>query len=333
MKEVYQGIFLIEEKGRFSPSDNIYVLAGNDGLIYDAGYGSRKALRYFFEEFKDIKKFYEKQNKQFKITRIIASHGHSDHFSGISSVSDTLGLEIILTKKIAKTIRDKVSFEANFRGDDYEDFLRIKTSLRKIWNLLRRLGTHLFFRSVHGLTYLDHPDEVIDEDSVLIINNEPWHIFPSPGHSPEHISLYSEEKGILFSGDNVLKMRSTWLGPPESNISDYIETIKKLQKLPNLKLILPAHGEIIENPKETLTAILKRMNERQTQVLDAITNHSEKGLSPDDILNLIYPYSKKFTRIIGRDWVVLTLKMLESRKLIKREIKKKKILFFPIGNN
>ncbi len=81
MKEVYQGIFLIEEKGRFSPSDNIYVLAGNDGLIYDAGYGSRKALRYFFEEFKDIKKFYEKQNKQFKITRIIASHGHSDHFS------------------------------------------------------------------------------------------------------------------------------------------------------------------------------------------------------------------------------------------------------------
>ncbi|KKL18500.1 hypothetical protein LCGC14_2474880, partial [marine sediment metagenome] len=45
MKEVYQGIFLIEEKGRFSPSDNIYVLAGSDGLIYDAGYGSKKALR------------------------------------------------------------------------------------------------------------------------------------------------------------------------------------------------------------------------------------------------------------------------------------------------
>jgi len=239
-----------------------------------------------------------------------------------------LGLEIILTKKIAKTIRDKVSFEANFRGDDYEDFLRIKTSLRKIWNLLRRIGTRLFFRSVHGLTYLDHPDEVIDEDSVIVINNEPWHIFPSPGHSPEHISLYSEEKGILFSGDNVLKMRSTWLGPPESNISDYIETIKKLQNLPNLKLILPAHGEIIENPKETLSAIIERMNERQKQVLDAIYNHSEKGLTPDDILNLIYPHNKRFTRIIARDWIVLTLKLLEKKGVIRRATVKKKILFF-----
>ncbi|KKN09424.1 hypothetical protein LCGC14_1046680 [marine sediment metagenome] len=333
MKEVYPGIFVIEEKGRFSPSDNIYVLAGNDGLIYDAGYGSKKALRYFFKEFKEIQKYYEKQNKKFKITRIISSHGHSDHFSGLTSVSETLGLKIILTEKIAKTIKDKVSFEANFRSDDYEDFLRVRTPLRKIWNLLRRLGMRLFFRGVHGLSYLDHPDEIIDENSVIIINGEQWKIFPSPGHSPEHISLYSEENGILFSGDNVLKMRSTWLGPPESNITDYIETIKKLQNLPKLKLILPAHGEIIDNPKETLSAIMERMNERKRQVLDAIKNHSDRGLSPDDILNLIYPNHKKFTRIIGRDWVVLTLKMLEDNNLIKREIRKNKILFFPIAIN
>ncbi len=334
MKEVYPGIFLIEEKGRFSPSDNIYVLAGNDGLIYDAGYGYKKAIKYLLKEFNEIKNHYEDKKNEFNITRIIVSHGHSDHFSGLKFVSDTLGIKIILTEKIAKTIKDKVSFETNFRGDDYEDYLRVRKGLiRKILNFLRRHGTRLFFRNIHGLSYLDHPDEVVDENSTIIINGERWKIFPSPGHSPEHISLYSEEKGVLFSGDNVLKMRSTWLGPPESNITDYIETIKKLQNLPNLKLILPAHGEIIENPKETLTAILERMNERQKQVLGAINNHSEKGRSPDDILDIIYPKARKFTRIIARDWVVLTLKMLESRKLIKREINKKKILFFPADIN
>ena len=83
-----------------------------------------------------------------------------------------------------------------------------------------------------------------------------------------------------------------------------------------------------QEAKETLTAILERMNERQEQVLDAITKHSEKGLSPDDILNLIYRGTKKFTRIIGRDWVVLTLKMLEKKEVIKRAIVKNKILFF-----
>ncbi|MHA1930886.1 MAG: MBL fold metallo-hydrolase [Promethearchaeota archaeon] len=326
MKEVYPGIFLIEEKGRFRPSDNIYVLAGNDGLIYDAGYGYKNAVKHFFKEFKEIQRNYK---KIFKITRVTVSHGHSDHFSGLKYISETFGIKIILTEKIAETIKDKVSFETNFQGDDYEDYLRVrKKIIRKIWNFLRRLGTNLFFRGIHGLSYLDSPDEIINENSIIQINGEPWKIFPSPGHSPEHISLYNEEKGILFSGDNVLKMRSTWLGPPESNITDYIETIKKIQNLPNLNLILPAHGEVIENPKDNLIAILERMNERQKQVLDAINKHSEKGLSPDDILNLIYPNSKRFIRIIARDWVVLTLKMLEEKEIIKRTIVKKKILFF-----
>ena len=43
MKEVYPGIFLIKEKGTFGaikPPENIYVLAGPDGIIYDAGYGT-----------------------------------------------------------------------------------------------------------------------------------------------------------------------------------------------------------------------------------------------------------------------------------------------------
>ncbi|MHA2283007.1 MAG: MBL fold metallo-hydrolase [Promethearchaeota archaeon] len=329
MKEVYPSIFLIEEKGRFRPSDNIYVIAGNDGIIFDAGYGYKKAIKFFLKEFKEIQNYYEKQKKEFKISRIIISHAHSDHFSGISPISNTLGLKIVLTENIAKTIKDKVSFETNFRGDDYEDYLRVRNKLiQKMWNGLRHIGTILFFRSFHGLSYLDQPDEIVDENSVILINGEPWKIFPSPGHSPEHISLYSEEKGILFSGDNVLKMRSTWLGPPESDVADYIKTIKKLQKLPNLKLILPAHDEIIENPKDTLTAIMERMNERQEQVLDAIKNYPEKGVSPDQILEVIYPKTRRFTRIIGRDWVVLTLKFLEKKGIIRRELAKKKILFF-----
>ena len=334
MKEIYPEIFLIEEKGRFRPSDNIYVLAGNDGIIYDAGYGNKRALMHFFNEFKEIETNYKEQNKEFKITRIIVSHAHSDHFSGLKRMSDNLGLKIILTEKIAKIIRDKVSFNNSFQADDYEDYLKIRKNItRKIRNFLRNIGSRLFFRRIYGLSYLDNPDEIIDEKSVISINSEKWKIFLSPGHSPDHISLYNEEKGILFSGDNVLNMRSTWLGPPESNIADYIETIRQLQNLPNLKLILPAHGNIIENPKETLSAILERMKEREDQVLNAIYGHSGKGLSPKNIIKIIYPNEKKILRIIARGWVVLTLKMLENRNLIKRQIIKKKILFFPNKKN
>ena len=40
MKEIYPDIYSITEKGSygvFKPPENIYLLAGKDGLIFDAG--------------------------------------------------------------------------------------------------------------------------------------------------------------------------------------------------------------------------------------------------------------------------------------------------------
>ena len=51
MREVYSNIFLIKEKGSFGaikPPENIYVLAGSDGIIYDAGYGTKRAVKHLF---------------------------------------------------------------------------------------------------------------------------------------------------------------------------------------------------------------------------------------------------------------------------------------------
>ncbi|MFX1478095.1 MAG: MBL fold metallo-hydrolase [Promethearchaeota archaeon] len=330
MKEVYSGIFLIEEKRRFMPSDNIYIIAGSDGVIFDAGYGNRRSVRTVVRQFKKIEHEYNNENQNFKIKRILVSHAHSDHFSGLNKLSEKLGLKVILTKRIAGIIKDKTNFEKRYKENDHEDFLRISRRFtRGIKLYLRNLGEKTFYKWIFGLSYLNKPYEIIEENSDIWINNEKWKIFHSPGHSTDHISLYSEEKGILFSGDNVLKMRSTWLGPPESNLKDYLETIRYMQNLPKLKLILPAHGDIIENTTETLTAILERMKEREEQVLHVIYKNLFKGVSPKDITKIIYSKHNIIKQIIARDWVVLTLKMLENNKKIRRKTLKKKILFFP----
>ena len=331
MKEGYSGIFLIVEKAKFRPSDNIFVLAGINGIIFDSGYGNKKLVKQFLDEFQDIEEHYKKQNKEFKITRIIVSHAHSDHFSGLNAISSKLGLKIVLTKEIASKIKDEVSFNTSFQADDYEHNLRIKKNiLRRIWQLVRNMGEGFLYKRIFGLSYINKPDKIVGENSEILINGEKWRILSSPGHSPEHISLYNERKGVIFSGDNVLNMRSTWLGPPESNIEDYLGTIRQYQNLPKLELILPAHGDIIINPKETLSAILKRMKEREEQLLNAINHHSNKGLSPENLMKIIYPKEKRITTIIARDWVVLMLKNMEIKGIIRRQIKKKRILFFPI---
>jgi glyoxylase-like metal-dependent hydrolase (beta-lactamase superfamily II) len=251
MKEVYPGIFLIQEKGSFGvikPPENVYILAGSNGIVYDAGYGSKKAIKFFLKEVNKIKTYYIGQKKEFKLTRILVSHAHPDHFSGLKQIRDVLGLRIVLTIQTAEIIKDKRSFQESFKTDDYEDYLRVrKNGIRKLMNFFRNIGSRLFYRRMYGVSFLNDPDEIIQDKSEIIINGEIWKIFPSPGHSPEHISLYNEEKGIFFSGDNVLRSITTWLGPPESNINEYINSIKYIENLPNLKLILSAHGSPIEN--------------------------------------------------------------------------------------
>jgi len=245
MREVYPDIFLIKEKGRFgaikSP-ENIYVLAGSDGIIYDAGYGTKRAVKQLVKKLKKIENNYREQKKEFNITRILVSHCHPDHFSGLKRIRKNLGIKIVLTKKSSEIIKDKKSFIKAFETDAYEDYLRIRKKVtRRIINTLRNVGSRIFYHRIFGASYIENPDEIIEENTNIIINGEIWKIFPSPGHAIDHISLYNEEKGILFSGDNILRTITTWLGPPNSDIAEYLNSIKKIKKLSNLKLILSAH--------------------------------------------------------------------------------------------
>jgi len=334
MKEVYPNIFLIKEKGTsgaIKPPENIYVLAGSDGIIFDAGYGTKKALKHLLTELKKIEEQYKEQNKEFNLTRIIVSHCHPDHFSGLKRIRKALGVKISLTKKSAEIIKDKESFIKSFKTDAYEDYLRVRKKItRKIINVLRNVGSRLFYQRIYGVSYINDPEEIFDDDTEIIINGENWRIFPSPGHAIDHISLYNEEKGILFSGDNILRSITTWLGPPNSSVAEYIKSIETIQKLPNLKLIFAAHGSPIENPKERISDILAHRKEREQQVLNIIYDNKEKGISPKEIIKAIYPNESRLLHQVARGWIVLTLKMLEERNLIKRQVTKKKVLFFPI---
>ncbi|UCC19668.1 MAG: MBL fold metallo-hydrolase [Promethearchaeota archaeon] len=333
MKEVYPGIFLIKEKGTLGaikPPENIYVLAGSDGIIYDAGYGTKRAVKHLVSEIKKIQSNYEEQNRDFTINRIIVSHCHPDHFSGLKRIRKTLGIKITLTKKSAEIIKTKKSFNKSFETDAYEDYMRMrKNYARKIINGLKNIGSRIFYRRIFGVSYIEDPDDIIDSNTEISINGEIWKIFPSPGHAIDHISLYNEDKGILFSGDNILRTITTWLGPPNCSVEEYIKSIKTIQNLPNLKLILAAHGSPIENPKDRIAEILSHRKEREKQVLNIIYNNRENGISPKNIIKSIYPNNSRFLLQVARGWIVLTLKMLEEKKLIKRQETKKCILFFP----
>ncbi len=333
MKEVYPGIFRHIEKGamrNLKPPENIYVFSGSDGLICDAGYGNKKTVKKLIADIKKIEELYKKQDKPFHLTRIFVTHSHPDHFSGLKLLRKHLDVEVVLTKKTADIIKNKKSFIKVHHASS-EDLMKDNSSFfSRLWGGIHGIFRWFFYKPLVGLTFLKNPDIVIEENSEISINGEIWTIFPTPGHASDHVSLYNEKKGVLFAGDNILRRVTTWLGPSDSHLSDYIQTIEFLSRLPNLQVIFSAHGGPITNPKERIQEVLKHRLRRTDQVKNIIQKQGTQGISPDEIINELYPNVKLMKHELARGWVVLTLRYLEELDQIRSVSGKKGIKFFPI---
>ncbi|MHA1804636.1 MAG: MBL fold metallo-hydrolase [Promethearchaeota archaeon] len=333
MNEIFPGIFCIEERGKFlgirRPPENLYVIAGKDGLIFDGGYGDKKTVEYFVEHVKKIEEQYKIEGKEFNLTRILPSHPHGDHVGGLYLIKKYLGVKIVLTETMAKALKNKQMFDKMHEMDYFEDYLNVPTLKNriKLW-FIKKISRYLY-RKVFGVHFIDEADEIIEEESILIINDEEWKVFPSPGHCFGHISLYSENKGILFSGDNVLKSITTWLGPPDSNLDDYINSLQQLLDLPNLNLILPSHGSPIEAPRERIKELLAHRRKRTEEILRLVRNNSKNGVAASEIVKALYPNGTSRIRNMARGYVCLTLKKLEQEGLIKRTLGKNEFKFMP----
>ena len=332
MKEVYPDIFLIKEgkeRLRVKAPVNIYVIGGPDGLIFDAGYGNKKQVKYVVREINKIKNLHDSKGKSLKITRIMPSHAHPDHFSGLKYLKEKLGLKIITTRKTANIISSKrnflKSFDLSFMSSDIEK--RDITEENKIPLKIKIL--YFLFIRFYRVSLVKEFDSIVRENAEIVINNEKWKIIPSPGHSIDHIYLYNEKKGILFSGDNILEDTTTWLGPPNSNLEDYINSLEIVLNLPNLKYIFPAHGNILnDDPRKKVRELLEYRRSKTQQIFELLEEKSGEKFTFKDIVKLIYPKTSKRKRMLRSGWIWVTLQMLEKKKLIFKEIKGKNIIFY-----
>ena len=169
-----------------------------------------------------------------------------------------------------------------------------------------------------GADFVENPDMIIAKNCNFEINGENWQIIHTPGHSREHISLYDPKRGILFSGDNIMRSVITWLGHPHSDLDTYIKTLESILELKNLKLILGSHGSPVLEPKKRIKEIIEWRKKRTLQVYSIIANNNNKGLSYKDILNALYSKRSWYVNLIASGWVQLTLEcLINNNKIIR----------------
>ena len=188
---------------------------------------------------------------------IFATHFHIDHIGGIGTLLKECSTET------------RVLFDLRAKGyiEERENLAPMKNWLSGLVPTIRenytRIGnlSHITFESVAGVPLpvfghigcFPYADRIayIDMQGALLsrIGFAGWEAVPTPGHTPDSISLYNEKTHELICGDLILGRhdgmgylnRFCW---DEGLASDCFAVLKNLLCV---RTIYPGHGEVIRD--------------------------------------------------------------------------------------
>lgn len=206
------------------------------------------------------------QEQGYAPSRLIYTHGHGDHVLGSEP----------------------------FRGADV--FAHALTPM-EIQRLLPSLAKRADCTPEELATQIAWPTVTFRDELFLDLGNRHLHLFPTPGHSQDGISIYSIEDKLLIAGDSVVTGIVPAIGDGNSVVLE--ASLRKLTKL-EIEVLIPGHGCVVygrgqvQNWLEWLPSYLHNV---RTFVQEALTRQMPADEIPaacayDDFIGARLPKGK-----------------------------------------
>jgi glyoxylase-like metal-dependent hydrolase (beta-lactamase superfamily II) len=108
-------------------------------------------------------------------------------------------------------------------------------------------------------------------DGERILAGDRWlTVLHTPGHAPDHVCLWDDERRELFSGDMVLAGTTVMIPAGRGgHLAQYLASLERLAAL-QPRRIYPGHGDVIEDAMGAIGAYLSHRRAREEQILEAI---------------------------------------------------------------
>ncbi|MEO7000459.1 MAG: MBL fold metallo-hydrolase [Ktedonobacterales bacterium] len=117
-------------------------------------------------------------------------------------------------------------------------------------------------------------DMTLADGEVIAVGGRQLRAIHTPGHRFDHLCFLLEDAQALFAGDLVAGVGTVVIAPPEGDMSAYLASLRRLLAL-DLRLILPAHGPTISQPRALLEGYIQHREERERQVIVALTSEPQ----------------------------------------------------------
>ncbi len=303
--ENIQGILAIftQETNWPNPA-NIFIILDETGFsLIDVGCGAsssidrlRQALNYWGLKIEQLH-------------TVVLSHAHPDHMGAMWWILEQVRPKVFIHPQDVAPALDPIKLEQTFdiplakhcwaASENSNDF--------KNFDLLK------FFEDSGCPMSAAQKIEEIHAGEILQLNGFGFEVLHTPGHSPGHISLYEKNKRILLSGDLVGRAPA-WYTPTSGGVIGYLESLQKMEGL-DATLLLPAHGQIVENPAAAIQKIRTKLRQRESILKKAINDGGKRFME----LNQILFENTHFHFFPGCGIIESHLIKLEKEGAIKRE--------------
>jgi hydroxyacylglutathione hydrolase len=116
----------------------------------------------------------------------------------------------------------------------------------------------------------------LEEGNVIDLGNFRLDVMHTPGHTSACITLFDQEKGLLFAADTLMPGGVMGGVFGSGSISDYIQSLERLKGL-NSKILLSGHGRLSDTPQEDVRTAIQRSHgllSDTAQLFDALDARS-----------------------------------------------------------
>jgi glyoxylase-like metal-dependent hydrolase (beta-lactamase superfamily II) len=93
----------------------------------------------------------------------------------------------------------------------------------------------------------------LEEGNLIDLGNFRLNVMHTPGHTSACITLFDQDKGLLFASDTLMPGGVMGSG----SIADYIQSLERLKGL-NSKILLSGHGRLSDTPQDDVRIAIAR---------------------------------------------------------------------------
>jgi glyoxylase-like metal-dependent hydrolase (beta-lactamase superfamily II) len=161
------------------------------------------------------------------------------------------------------------------------------------------------------------PARILNDGDMLETGEFTLEAVHTPGHASNHLCYRHAGTNWLVTGDQVIDGSTVVINPPDGDMKDYIDSLRRLRTL-NCAALLPGHGDRIDDPVRAIDWIIDHRLEREARVLAALKQHP--GLSARNLVPHVYQdVAEHLFRLAERSLLAHLLKLQRDGIAVMRQ--------------